>query len=77
MWAFLALALALTVRASDTNNDTAAEEKLVIARGKLLVSTYRNVNFIFVALVQKSEIKSTHEKRTGGIVTALNEQMGK
>ncbi len=45
MWAFLVLALALTVRASDTNNDTAVEEKLVIARGKLLVSTYRNVNF--------------------------------
>lgn len=42
MWAFLVLTFALAVRASDTNNDTAVEEKLDIARGKLLVSTDRN-----------------------------------
>ncbi|KAA8592550.1 hypothetical protein FQN60_018005 [Etheostoma spectabile] len=36
MWAFLVLTFALAVRASDTNNDTAVEEKLNIARGKLL-----------------------------------------
>lgn len=39
MWALLVLTLAIAVRASDTNNDTAVEEKLVIARGKMLVST--------------------------------------
>lgn len=38
MLAFLVLTLVITVRASDTTNDTAVEEKLVIARGKLLVS---------------------------------------
>lgn len=47
MWASLVLALALAVRASDTNNDTtnndtAIDEKLVIARGKLLVSMEYN-----------------------------------
>lgn len=42
MWAWLALTLALAVRVSETNNDTAVEEKLVIARGKLLVSTIQN-----------------------------------
>lgn len=44
MWAFLVLTLALSVRASDSTNDTAAEEELVIARGKLLVSTNRNMD---------------------------------
>lgn len=43
MWAFLVLSLALAGSVSGSNNDTAAEEeKLVIARGKLLVSTFRN-----------------------------------
>lgn len=51
MWAFLVLTLALAVRASDSNNDTAVEEKLVIARGKLLVSTDKknNSNFIWIS----------------------------
>ena len=44
MWAFLVLTLALSVRASDSTNDTAAEEELVISRGKLLVSTDRNMD---------------------------------
>lgn len=44
MWAFLVLTLALSVRASDSTNDTAAEEELVIARGKLLVSADRNMD---------------------------------
>lgn len=39
MWALLVLTLALVVGASEKTNDTAVEEKLVIARGKLLVST--------------------------------------
>lgn len=43
MWALLVLTLAFAVGASDTNsNNTANEEKLVIARGKLLVSTDTN-----------------------------------
>ncbi|KAI3372596.1 hypothetical protein L3Q82_023067 [Scortum barcoo] len=33
MWAFLVLTLALTVRATNTNNDTEVEEQLDIARG--------------------------------------------
>ena len=44
MWAFLVLTLALAVRASETNNDTAVEENSVIARGKLLVSSDRNLS---------------------------------
>lgn len=40
MWAYLVLTLALAVRASETTNNTAAEEELVIARGKLLVSKH-------------------------------------
>lgn len=42
MWAFLVITLVLAVRASDTNNNTEVEEQLDIARGKLLVSIYRN-----------------------------------
>ena len=38
MWAVVLLSLVLTVRATDTNNDTQLEEKLHVARGKLLVS---------------------------------------
>lgn len=39
MRALLVLTLALVVNASEKTNDTSADEKLVIARGKLLVST--------------------------------------
>lgn len=40
MWALLVLTFAVAVGASEEVKDqTAAEEKLVIARGKLLVST--------------------------------------
>lgn len=40
MWALLVLTFAVAVGASEkANNQTAADEKLVIARGKLLVST--------------------------------------
>lgn len=42
MWALLVLALAVSVGASETNNDTAVEEKPVIARAKLMVSGGRN-----------------------------------
>lgn len=39
MWAFLVLTFAVAAGASETvDNRTAAEEKLLIARGKLLVS---------------------------------------
>lgn len=37
MWAFLVLTLSLAVRLSEANSDTVGEEKLVIARAKLLV----------------------------------------
>lgn len=43
MWALLVLTLALVVRASEKNNDTAVGEQLGIARGKLLVSTNGSV----------------------------------
>lgn len=38
MWTFLVLTLTLTLRLSEANNDTVGEEKLIIARAKLLVS---------------------------------------
>lgn len=39
MWALLVLTVAVAAAASETaDNQTAAEEKLVVARGKLLVS---------------------------------------
>lgn len=39
MWAFLVLTFAVAAGASETvDNHTAAEEELLIARGKLLVS---------------------------------------
>lgn len=43
MWALLVLTLALVVSASEKTNDTAVEEKLAIARGKLMVSTNGSV----------------------------------
>lgn len=51
MWAFLVLALAVIVRASDTTNNTAVEEKLVIARGKLLVSMHRNIRITLILIL--------------------------
>lgn len=84
MWAFLVLTLALSVRASDTNNDTAAEEKLVIARGKLLVSADRNTHTHDMASFKIPIQISCHDhkmfriaKRTGDTVTALSERMGR
>lgn len=48
MWAFLAFTLVIAVNASDPVNKT--EEKLVIARGKLLVSMLRNIKTPFKVL---------------------------
>lgn len=63
MWAFLVLALTVTVGASETDNNTSPEEKLDVARGKLLVSTEGNPHTLasftfyldFVVLVQRQE----------------------
>lgn len=48
MWAFLVFTLAIAVNASDPVDKT--EEKLGIARGKLLVSMLRNIRTTFKVL---------------------------
>lgn len=79
MWALLVLALALAVGPSDTNNDTAADEKLVIARGKLLVSTSENpfaldtfhlvmsINCLGFCYLLSLKLNILLDKRTGAV----------
>lgn len=52
MWTFLVLTLTLALRLSEANSDTVGEEKLIIARAKLLVSIEQTP--------VKWKMKSTH-----------------